>query len=336
MEVSLKKAGFSVTTAVHGKDALEKVQISPPDLVLSDTKMPEMDGFELCRVLKSDERYRAIPFVFLTNQRSVEFKVRGLELGGDDYLTKPIYIKEIVTRVKMILTKAEKERIEKKETKGGFSGNLADMGVVDLVQPFEIARKTGTIAIQAERVGTVYFKEGRVVDAELGRLKGENAFYRMLNTFEGQFEVQFVPVERNERIEISTQGLLMEGMRRLDEWGRMLEQLPPLETIFEIDYRQLADRLSEIPDEVNGLLRLFDGKRSLSRVVEDSDFEDLSALGIISKLYFEGLIRELGAQPSESTTPRKPGIEEWLHAAPPNAEAEAPPAPVRAEPQKAL
>ena len=47
MEVSLKKAGFSVTTAIHGKDALEKVQISPPDLVLADTKMPEMDGFEL-------------------------------------------------------------------------------------------------------------------------------------------------------------------------------------------------------------------------------------------------------------------------------------------------
>jgi CheY-like chemotaxis protein len=318
MEVSLKKAGFSVTTAIHGKDALEKVQISPPDLVLADTKMPEMDGFELCKALKSDERFKFIPFVFLTNQKSVEFKVRGLELGGDDYLTKPIYIKEIVTRVKMILQKAEKERIEKRETtKGGFAGSLADMGVVDLVQTFEIGRKTGIISIQGERTGTVYFKEGRVIDAELGRLKGENAFYRMLNTFEGQFEVQFTALDRPERIEVSTQGLLMEGMRRLDEWGRMLEQLPPLETVFEIDYHQLAERLSEIPDEVNGLLRLFDGKRTLSRVVEDSDFEDLAALGIISKLYFEGLIRELGNAPLEPVPSSKPGIEQWLNAAPP-------------------
>ncbi|WP_332307079.1 response regulator [Stigmatella aurantiaca] len=123
MEVSLKKAGFSVTTAIHGKDALEKVQISPPDLVLADTKMPEMDGFELCKALKSDERFKFIPFVFLTNQKSVEFKVRGLELGGDDYLTKPIYIKEIVTRVRMI---SEGERADRKRetTKGGFSGSL--------------------------------------------------------------------------------------------------------------------------------------------------------------------------------------------------------------------
>ena len=329
MEVSLKKAGFSVTTAIHGKDALEKVAISPPDLVLADTKMPEMDGFDLCKALKADERFKHIPFVFLTNQKSVEFKVRGLELGGDDYLTKPIYIKEIVTRVKMILQKAEKERIEKRDARsGGFSGSLADMGVVDLVQTFEIGRKTGTISIQGERVGAIYFKEGRVIDAELGRLKGENAFYRMLNTFEGQFEVQFTPLDRPERIEVSTQGLLMEGMRRLDEWGRMLEQLPPLETVFEIDYHQLAERLSEIPDEVNGLLRLFDGKRTLSRVVEDSDFEDLAALGIISKLYFEGLIRELGNVPQEPIQSGKPGIEEWLNAsAPPVPQPPPPPAP---------
>jgi len=73
MEVSLKKAGFSVATAVHGQDALARCEASPPDLILSDTKMPEMDGFELCRRLKADERFRAIPFLFLTGQKSVEY-----------------------------------------------------------------------------------------------------------------------------------------------------------------------------------------------------------------------------------------------------------------------
>jgi len=331
-EVSLKKAGFQVTTAIHGKDALDKVQISPPDLVLAETRMAEMDGFELCRMLKSDERFRHIPYVFLTNQKSVEFKVKGLELGGDDYLTKPIYIKEIVTRVKMILAKVEKERSEKRESKTGFAGSLSDMGVVDLVQTFEIGRKTGTIKLDGERTGVIYFKEGKVIDAELGRLRGENAFYRMLNTFEGNFDVQFVPVDRAERIEVSTQGLLMEGMRRLDEWGRMLEQLPPLETVFELDYQQLAERLSEIPDEVNGLLRLFDGRRTLARVVDDSDFEDLAALGIISKLYFEGLVREVGAGPSGEIV-RKPGIEEWLNTGPNPAGGEPAPAPAPPPPE---
>jgi CheY-like chemotaxis protein len=316
MEVSLKKAGFSVTTATDGKDALQKIQISPPDLVLSDTRLSELDGFELCRHLKSDERLKHIPFVFLTSQKAVEFKVRGLEMGGEDYLTKPIYIKEIVTRARMILQKAEKERFERRETRGGFSGSLSDLGVVDLVQTFEVGRKTGLIRLDGERSGTIYFRDGRVIDSELGRLGGENAFYRMLNTFEGNFEVQFVPVDRSERIEVSTQGLLLEGMRRLDEWGRMLEQLPPLETVFEIDYRQLAERLSEIPDEVNGLLRLFDGRRPLARVVDESDFEDLAALGIISKLYFEGLVREAGGTPPFGARESR-ALGAWLDGTPP-------------------
>jgi CheY-like chemotaxis protein len=312
MEVSLKKAGFQVTTAADGRDALEKVKISPPDLVLSDTRLAEVDGFELCRRLKADERFVNIPFVFLSSQKALEDKVRGLELGGEDYLTKPIYIREIVTRMKMILQKAD-ERFERRETKGGFSGNLADMGVVDLVQTFEVGRKTGLVRIEGEHSGAIFFRDGRVVDAELGKLTGENAFYRVLNTFEGKFEVHFEPVGRPDRIEVSTQGLLLEGMRRLDEWGRMLEQLPSLDTVFEIDYRQLAERLSEIPDEVNALLRLFDGHRTLTRVVEDSNFEDLAALGIISKLYFEGLIRELGSTPPfGGRDDRRPAFDEWL------------------------
>ena len=293
MEVSLKKAGFQVTTAIHGLDAVDKVQISMPDLLLSETRMPEMDGFELCKVIKTDERFRNIPFVFLTSQKAVESKVKGLEQGAEDYLTKPIYIKEVVTRVRMILTKVEKERIEKKEQKAGFSGNLSDMGVVDLVQTFEIGRKTGIIRLDGDRNGAIFFREGRVIDAELGRLRGENAFYRMLNTFEGKFEVAFTALERTDRIEVSTQGLLMEGMRRLDEWSRLLEQLPALSHRFEIDTEELSGRLGEIPDDNNPILRLIDGKRSLLEVIDGSDFGDLECLQAISKLYFEGLLMDL-------------------------------------------
>jgi CheY-like chemotaxis protein len=312
MEVSLKKAGFSVTTALHGVDALQKVEINAPELILTETKMPEMDGFELCRRIKADERFKHIPFVFLTGQKSVEFKVKGLELGVEDYLTKPIYIKEIVARVKMILSKREKEKLERKDNRG-FSGSLTDMGVVDLVQTFEMGRKTGTIKMEVKggRRAAVYFRDGKVLDAEYGKLTGEVAFYRLLNAAEGSFELEFTAIERPDAVGISTQGLLMEGMRRIDEWGRMLEQLPPLETLFELDYRQLAERLAEIPDEVNGILRLFDGKRPLEQVVDDSEFEDLAALGIISKLYFEGLLREITPR-DEAGKVKAPQVDAWL------------------------
>src|SRR5512133_2118387 len=295
MEVSLKKAGFSVTTAVNGKDALDKCEISPPDLILSDTKMPEMDGFELCRRLKHDERFKGTPFIFLTGQKSVEFKVKGLELGVEDYLTKPIYIKEIVTRVKILLEKKEKERLEKKDLKASFAGNLSDMGVVDLVQTLEMGKKSGALHVKSPRgfEAVCYFKDGRILDCELGKLAGENAFYRLLNWQDGEFAIEFKPIEREERIAVSTQGLLMEGMRRIDEWGRIVEQLPALDKAFELDYALLAERLSGIPDDVNALLKLFDGRRTLDQVVEEADYDDLAAAGVISKLFFEGIIKEV-------------------------------------------
>lgn len=296
MEVSLKKSGFSVTTASNGKDALDKIQISPPELIISDTKMPEMDGFELLQKLKESPRTAVIPFIFLTSQKDIEFKIKGLELGVEDYLTKPIYIKEIVTRIKIMLEKRTKETLEKRDQKSAFAGQLSDMGIVDLLQTVEIGRKTGAIRVHESNgngEATIYFRNGKVIDAELSTLRGEKAVYRLLVWNDGTFEMEFMAIDRPEAIEMSTQGLLMEGMRRVDEWGRLLEQLPPLLTCFEVDYQELTERLSEIPDEINSILRLFDGKRTLIDVVDASNYGDLEALNVISKLYFEGLIYDV-------------------------------------------
>jgi CheY-like chemotaxis protein/Flp pilus assembly protein TadD len=331
LEVSLKKAGFNVTTAVNGQDALAKVETSAPDLIISDTKMPEMDGFELVERLKQNNDWTTIPFIFLTGQSDVEDKIRGLELGVEDYLTKPIYIKEIVTRVKILLQKKQRQSLEenKRESRTKFAGALSDMAVVDLIQTIEISRKSGVIHFSNadSRRGAIYFRNGKVIDAELGRLTGEEAVYRLLVWSEGEFEVEFKNVRRKDVIELSSQGLLMEGMRRVDEWGRLCEQLPPLETVFEVDYRELAERLAEIPDEINGILRLFDGRRTLMQVVDDCEFADLEALNVVSKLYFEGLIYDAssGSAPSEESA-EQPDLEGWLqeptresvaHAAPP-------------------
>jgi DNA-binding response OmpR family regulator len=295
LEVSLRKAGFSVTTAVDAKDARDKIRLAHPDLVISDTKLPgDESGFDLVGRLKADADTAAIPIIFLSSENRLAQKVTGLELGVEDYLTKPIFIKEVLTRVRILLDKRDKQTLEKRERSASFAGQLGDMGLVDLMQTVEIGRKTGRLTIETkEQKGKVTFREGKVTDARCHRLSGERAFYRMLVWSEGTFSMEFGPHDEVDAITLSTQGLLMEGMRRVDEWGRLLEQLPPLHTIFDIDYHELGERLAEIPDEINGLLRLFDGRRTLLQVVDDSDFGDLEALEIASKLYFEGLIVEV-------------------------------------------
>ncbi|MDJ0762446.1 MAG: response regulator [Myxococcota bacterium] len=297
LEVSLKKAGFSVTKAVNGADALEKTRISTPDLVISDTNMPEMDGFELCTKLKENDEWGSIPFIFLTAQKSIEDKIRGLELGVDDYLTKPIFIREILARVSLALQRRQKERLERRGSKTKFSGNLMDMGVVDLIQTIDFSRKSGVIHLAREDdEGEIYFSEGKVVDAVTRHRQAADAVYRMLVWSEGTFEIEFRNIEREDRIELTTQGLLMEGMRRLDEWGRLQEQLPPLTSIFDVDGDVLVDRIGEIPDEVNDILKHFNSRNTLMEVVDRCSFGDLEALSIITKLYFEGLITETSPQ----------------------------------------
>lgn len=307
LEVSLKKSGYSVTTASDGADALAKIDLSAPDLILSDTRLPRLDGYELVRRMKDRPEHAHIPVVFLTSQKSIEDKIRGLELGVEDYLTKPIFVRELIARVNLLLARRTQERMATAmpmSRRTRLSGSLEDMGVVDLLQTFEISRKTGVGKIgNGRREARIYFRDGKVVDAELGRLRGEEAVYRALIWNSGHFEVEFCPIDREDIIPTSTQGLLMEGMRRVDEWGRLLEQLPPLATIFEVDHEQLVERLNEIPDDLNGILKLFDGKRTLLDVVDDSPFEDLSTLSTITKLFFEGLLVISHQAPDDDVVP---------------------------------
>lgn len=298
LEVSLRKAGYNVTTAVDGADALEKVQTEPPDLIISDTALSSMDGYAFAKEVKSNPEWATIPFIFLSRSATIEEKVKGLELGVDDFLTKPIFVKEIVTRVRILLQRMARESLERRTgTRIAFAGSLEDMTAVDLLQTIDFSRKSGVLQLTQESdAGRVYFREGCVIDAELGSLKAEDAIYRFLTWSQGTFEFDFRDVRREARIEDPTPSLLMEGMRRVDEWGRLLEGLPHLESSFEVDYHELAEQLADIPDEVNQILRLFDGNRTIMAVVDQAGMGDLEALGTISKLYFDGLVYDPSAE----------------------------------------
>jgi DNA-binding response OmpR family regulator len=297
LEVSLKNEGFSVTTAADGRDALSKLDFAVPDLILTDTSLPRVDGFELVRHVKKNRELEKIPIVFVTSSTALEDKVRSLELGVEDYITKPIFVRELITRVNMLLARRAQQRIATgpMTSRTRFSGSLEDMGVVDLLQTIEVSRKSGiATVVNGQRTAFIYFSDGKVIDAEQGRLRGEEAVYRTLIWTSGNFEVEFKPIDNEEIIQTATQGLLMEGMRRVDEWGRLAEQLPSAAAVFDVDHQALAERLMEIPDELNGILRLLDGTRSLMVVIDESPFDDLSTLSVISKLYFEGLLLQVG------------------------------------------
>jgi two-component system alkaline phosphatase synthesis response regulator PhoP len=106
LRYNLSKEGYDVIAAYNGKEALEKAA-SRPDLVILDVMMPVLDGFEVCKRLKSDPLTSQIPLVFLTASSSEVDEVLGLELGADDYIQKPISPRKLVARVRAVFRRSE-------------------------------------------------------------------------------------------------------------------------------------------------------------------------------------------------------------------------------------
>ncbi|HPR17471.1 MAG TPA: response regulator [Candidatus Cloacimonadota bacterium] len=114
----LQKQGYLIVTAANGSEALEKVDGDTIDLILLDIMMPDMNGFEVCSRLQANDKTRNIPVIFLTAVTDKESIVKGFEAGGEDYLTKPFNIPELLARVKthiaLKLARDEQQRLIEK------------------------------------------------------------------------------------------------------------------------------------------------------------------------------------------------------------------------------
>jgi DNA-binding response OmpR family regulator len=103
LEFNLKSNGYDVVTAADGEEALTKARSVLPNLIVLDLMLPEVDGMEVCKILRRDQRTSGIPIIMLTAKAAEIDRVLGLELGADDYVTKPFSIRELVLRVKRLL-----------------------------------------------------------------------------------------------------------------------------------------------------------------------------------------------------------------------------------------
>jgi CheY-like chemotaxis protein len=310
LDLSLRNAGFVVGHASGGEEAARKLA-GAPDLLIATV---DDEGLTLCRQAKQSTA-GIPPAVVLISDPDLESKRRGLEAGADDFVARPIYVQEVVSRARALLQRRERERIEMSAQRSDrFVSAIEDVPLVDLLRAIALNQKSGvtTVVDAAGARGEIFFRQGRVVDAEVGRLSGRDAVYRLFCWPSGRLEVEWKSIRRKDTIEMPPQDLLMEALRRVDEWRRLLSNLPALDTIFEVDYRLLAERLADIPDEVNRILRLFDGMRTLMQVIDDCGLPDLDAVAAIGKLCRERIIHDVRVPIDEEEAMGGADMEGWL------------------------
>jgi PleD family two-component response regulator len=129
LKETLEREGFAVTAVPDGEAALASIRADPPDIAVLDLKMPRLSGFEVCRALRGDPLLENLPVVILSASGSRESRIEGLDLGADDFITKPVDIRELLARIRMILKRTRQGLDANPLTK--LPGNLSIESRID-------------------------------------------------------------------------------------------------------------------------------------------------------------------------------------------------------------
>jgi phosphate regulon transcriptional regulator PhoB len=183
---NLKREGFKVSASPDGEDALEKIRKGTFDLIILDLMLPGIQGVELCRMLRSNPKTESLPIIMLTAKSDTSEKIKGLETGADDYMTKPFSPSELIARVRAVLRRTTRASKEKVIQVGDLAINGETYTVTKRKEPVHLsATEFKLLLFLAERRGRVFsrdqlldsvwkdetFVEPRTVDVHIRRLR---------------------------------------------------------------------------------------------------------------------------------------------------------------------
>ena len=212
-----------VTVATDAADALLKAVDDLPDVMISDYRMPGMDGRQLLEKLKSRPATAGIAVILMASKADISERL-SMQDPIEDYLEKPFFLKDATHKIKRVVDRIALEKMSKAaSTDGVLRGSLSQMNVIDLVQSLEMGRKscllTMTNSDNNEKC-EIYFVQGQAKHAVYGSITGDEAVFKVLRWTDGNFQIDFNGKSSQETTTLNTQGLLMEGLRQLDEAQR--------------------------------------------------------------------------------------------------------------------
>lgn len=306
MRDTLEAVPAAVIEAKDGEEALRLAPAEQPNLIICDVMMPGLTGYDVAEALKGDPRTAEIPFIFLSALGTSDHKVRGLELGADDFLTKPVDPKELIARVKAILRRVPLLTAEAPASPMVASGNLQAMSLATLARSLELERRSARLVLTRDReIGEIVFANGRISRAFQGPRRGEAAVYHLLTWEEGSFDMLPLvegAIPAGGEVKASNERLLQEGARRREEIAGLLVGLPGPEALMEIAEPLRTSLQEQVPTEGAALVALLDGTRLLDQVMGGSPLDAWTTLKVLDRLLRLGALgwtlAQTAAQPA--------------------------------------
>jgi DNA-binding response OmpR family regulator len=209
----LSNDGYQLKVVNTTGDAMNFLSDVRVDAIISESHLPDEDGLNFCRKVKTQSKFHDILFMVLTEDATSGLAARSLEAGADDFLQKPVDLELLSLKLSRALAKKGRGKAQQ-----GVSGSLNDMSLTDLVQILSAGDKDVLITLEGGmRKGEIFIKQGEVIHAATTDVSGEDAFYQIMRWKDVNFSV--VPChEFPERtINMSLMSLLMEGARLMDE-----------------------------------------------------------------------------------------------------------------------
>lgn len=182
----LKVSGYEVAHAYEGSQGLVVMEAQKPDMILLDIQMPIMDGFKTLEVIRKKPDFKDIPVMLLTSLDRDYLKIKGLDLGADDYIIKPLNSEELLARVNAAIRRSGRN----KPGERGMEGSLSDIGLTDIMQSLQLGSKTASIFLK-DMDGEIYIQNGALLGARQGAFTGDQALTRIFLLEKGGFIVRF-------------------------------------------------------------------------------------------------------------------------------------------------
>lgn len=285
LQKSLTSSGYQVFLVHNGDEALSIAQSEQPDIIVSEVRLPQLDGHVLLNTVRADKKLSRCPFIFLSSQKKVEERIESIMLGADDYITKPYYIQEVIARIEMLLAEKDKRR-----SRDLFSGRLSEMNLVDIIQTLEVGQKSGILKLQRNgRQGEIHFQAGTVIDARYASYPPVESINKMFTWTEGVFQVQMTDIRGPRKLDLSNQELIRKGLHKIREWEELKIDLPPLSAVPTLHHLSAQDTLPSLSQEDKQILRSIDGERTLLDIIENFQTDEVITLSRLKKLFTQHL-----------------------------------------------